>query len=251
MRVAVTAAAATLSRYATPASRGRRPGPAPPPGPPALAAPLSRRGGTPASGAPAASLRERCAPPDPGHRPRDLAAIKAMGPVTGRTHGVRAKPRIGSRFGGNFRDSGIKGAGSAPPVHAPAECPVMRSFLTRQQKSTHCRFRTYLGRLRACACAPVIDRAKRPEAAGPPVRGAAGMPGQRRGTEPGHGCDGTAAGTPAGQPKSLWPRTTCIAISPTGVPLANARAASRSSAASMPQSHCTDTMPAAWWTTAW
>ena len=50
----------------------------------------------------------------------------------------------------------------------------------------------------------------------------------------------------AGQPKLISPRTTWTAICSTGVLVAKARAASRSSASSTPQSHCTDTMPAAW-----
>jgi hypothetical protein len=65
--------------------------PRPPPGPATLATPCPRRpivpaAGRPASRAPSASLRERCAPLDPGHHPRDLAAIRAMGPARHAPH---------------------------------------------------------------------------------------------------------------------------------------------------------------------
>jgi primary-amine oxidase len=49
----------------------------------------------------------------------------------------------------------------------------------------------------------------------------------------------------ADQEKRVWRRTTSHAISSTGLPSAKARAASRSSASSTPQSHCSDTIPAA------
>jgi len=61
--------------------------PRPPPGPGTPGTPCPGRPHCPGRRHPgvqgrlAASLRERSAPLDPGHRPRDLAAIKAMGPA--------------------------------------------------------------------------------------------------------------------------------------------------------------------------
>ena len=73
MRVAVTATAAMPPQHATPA-RPARPQ-AGQPGNPCPRRPIIPAVGTQRQG----RLRRRCAPCDPGHRPRDLAAITAMG----------------------------------------------------------------------------------------------------------------------------------------------------------------------------
>ena len=97
MRVAVTANPATPPRHAT-LTRPRPPPGQAIPGPRALAAPSSRADGTRRQG----RLRRRCAsaarPCDPGHPPRDLAAIKATGSAwhapapAQRKHPITRKP---------------------------------------------------------------------------------------------------------------------------------------------------------------